>query len=96
MICQVAAGRSAMVQRIGLVEIERLSTVGNTRCTVLLDHSSPTETGLRGSYLRDSGHVTQPSEWLSASPSDWVCRPRIASTAAGAPSDQEVIAQVMN
>jgi hypothetical protein len=46
------------VQRIGLVDIERLSTVGNTRCTVLLDHSSPTETGLRGSYLRDSRHMT--------------------------------------
>jgi hypothetical protein len=31
-----------LVQHIGFVDIERLSTVGNTRCTVPpLDHSSP-------------------------------------------------------
>jgi hypothetical protein len=30
---------------------------------VLLDHSSPTETGLCGSYLWDSRHVTEPSDW---------------------------------
>jgi hypothetical protein len=56
------------VQRIGLVDIERLSTVSNTQCTVLLDHSSPTETGLRGSYLRESRHVTEPFNWVGLRP----------------------------
>jgi hypothetical protein len=55
-------GGLLLVQRTGFVDSERLSTVGNTRCTVLLDHSSPTETGLSGSYLWDSRHVTEPSD----------------------------------
>ena len=44
---------------------------GDSGCIVLLDHSSPTDAGLSGSYLWGSRHVTEPSErGVSASRND--------------------------
>jgi hypothetical protein len=60
--------RSAMVQRTGFMDSGRLSAVGDTRCTVLLVHSSLTETGTCGTYLRDSRHVTEHSERVCPRP----------------------------
>ncbi|MDT5056589.1 MAG: hypothetical protein QOF66_4955 [Mycobacterium sp.] len=48
MICQATVRGLPLVQRTGFMDSGRLSAVGDTRCTVLLDHSSLTEIGLAG------------------------------------------------